>query len=125
MNNDLSNFEDKRIAQCVPLPISKDLPLHNYESSSVENAGIRSKDVSTPVLTVPEAARFLRVSESIIRRLIREHRIPYFQIEGRYLLYRSSLEQWIEEKLVDADGTNVKELANERAKEIWERTKGN
>jgi len=76
------------------------------------------------VLTVPGAAGFLCVSESIIRRLIKEHRIPYFQIEGRYLFYVPALERWIEENLVEADGMPTREIANERATEIWERTKG-
>jgi excisionase family DNA binding protein len=94
-------------------------------SGDIENPGIRNRDLACPVLSVPEAAKFLRVSESIIRRLIREHRIPYFQIEGRYLLYRPALEKWIEGNIVCADGTPAKQIADEFAKDIWKRTKGN
>jgi excisionase family DNA binding protein len=47
------------------------------------------------VLTVADAARYLRISESVVRRLIRERRIPFFRIDGRYLLFRPVLEDWM------------------------------
>jgi excisionase family DNA binding protein len=65
-------------------------------------------DISDPgmtVLSVAEAALFLRISESIVRRLIRERRIPYFRIDGRYLLYRPLLEQWIAEISITPEKT--------------------
>ena len=74
------------------------------------------------VLTVSEAAEFLRVSESIIRRLIKERRIPYFQIEGRYLLYRPVLESWIRGLTTPVNGTQ-KETPGIVANEIWEKVK--
>ena len=59
------------------------------------------------VLTVVEAARFLRVSESIVRRLIRERRIPYFRIEGRYLFYRPVLEEWMRSLTITPEGASL------------------
>ena len=50
---------------------------------------------SQTVLTVVDAALFLRISESVVRRLIREKRIPYFRIDGRYLFYRPLVEKWM------------------------------
>ena len=47
------------------------------------------------VLTVRGAAQFLHISESVVRRLIREQRIPYFRVNRRVLLHRPALEQWI------------------------------
>ena len=49
------------------------------------------------ILNVRDAAKFLRVSESIIRRLVREQRIPFFKIEGRYLFSRAVIENWVNE----------------------------
>lgn len=87
--------------------------------NSAAHNGIRMQDSTATVLTVPEAAEFLRVSESIIRRLIRESRIPFFQIEGRYLLYRPALEQWITSRIANPDGRPGEEKAAETANEIW------
>ena len=61
------------------------------------------------VLTVAETALFLRISESIVRRLIRERRIPYFRIDGRYLIYRAMLEEWMRSITVVPDGMSVRE----------------
>jgi excisionase family DNA binding protein len=93
-------------------------------NNDASNNGIRTQDSTEMVLTVPEAAEFLRVSESIIRRLIRENRIPYFQIEGRYLFYLPSLQTWISEKIVTADGEAASVKAQETADSVWNRTKG-
>lgn len=78
--------------------------------------GIRTETV----LTVAEAAASLRVSESIVRRLIKERRIPFFQIEGRYLFYRPVLERWMTEISVKPDGHSSKEQAVGIADTIWE-----
>lgn len=82
------------------------------------------QDSTATVLTVTEAAEFLRVSQSIIRRLIREKRIPYFQIEGRYLFHLPALEAWISQKIVTAEGVPSSEKAHETANSIWNRQKG-
>ena len=82
------------------------------------------------MLTVPEAALFLRISESIVRRLIRERRIPYFKIEGRYLFYRALLEEWMRSISVTPDGQSSRERTEEavdnitkngRRKDEWDR----
>ena len=44
------------------------------------------------IMNAPEVADFLRVSESTIRKLVKEKRIPYFKLEGRYLFYRGTIE---------------------------------
>ena len=71
------------------------------------------------VLTVAEVALFLRVSESIVRRLIRERRIPYFRIDGRYLLYRPLLEQWISEISITPEKTPPAVPSVDEKGEIW------
>jgi len=85
----------------------------------------RDQCLTPAVLNVDETAEFLRISESIIRRLIREHRIPYFQIEGRYLFYRIALESWIMERMVKANGESANELSAQASIEIWNKTKRN
>ena len=105
--------------------------LHDKRSKSesgtpLSNNGCQNtlNDLRT-ILNVPEAADYLRVSESIVRRYIRERRIPYFKIEGRYLFYRPELEEWVRSLIVAPDGQSSDELAEKAAAEIWNRTKGN
>ena len=76
------------------------------------------------ILDVRKAAHFLGVSESIIRRLIKERRIPFFQIEGRYLFYRPELERWIEDQIVHPVSTTSSGLAADAASGIWKHSQG-
>jgi excisionase family DNA binding protein len=69
------------------------------------------------VLTVADAALFLRISESVVRRLIRERRIPYFRIDGRYLFYRPVLEDWMRSISVVPDGQSQSQQAEVIAEE--------
>jgi excisionase family DNA binding protein len=52
----------------------------------------KTQSTEGDIMNVSEAAKYLRVSESIIRRLVKQTRIPYFKIEGRYLFYK--LKYW-------------------------------
>jgi excisionase family DNA binding protein len=76
------------------------------------------------VLTVADAARFLRISESVVRRLIRERRIPHFRIDGRYLLYRPAVESWISSILVLPGGCSNAQEAEEIAARLWNEKEG-
>jgi len=76
------------------------------------------------VLTVVEAAKFLRVSESIIRRLIKERRIPFFQIEGRYLFYKPKLEEWIITATINPSCPDRNSQSHTLADAIWDRKEG-
>ncbi len=78
---------------------------------------------SETVLTVVDAARFLRISESVVRRLIRERRIPFFRIDGRYLLYRPALEEWIRNLIEPPTGKSAVEQAQEGSNRIWANNK--
>jgi excisionase family DNA binding protein len=73
------------------------------------------------IMNVPEASEFLRVSESIIRRLIKERRIPFFQIEGRYLFYKPKLEAWINTITINPATSEENPQAEKLADAIWER----
>jgi excisionase family DNA binding protein len=76
------------------------------------------------VLTVADAALFLRISESIVRRLIRERRIPYFKIDGRYLFYRPGLEEWITQISIIPEGRSAAEQGTDKAAQLWEKKEG-
>ena len=91
---------------------------------SSANSGSSSQQSIESVLTVVEAAKFLRVSESIVRRLIKERRIPYFQIEGRYLFYKLKLEDWINILTINPSGPDQNSQSRELADAIWDRKEG-
>jgi len=74
---------------------------------------------SQTVLTVVDAALFLHVSESVVRRLIRERRIPFFRIDGRYLFYRPLLEKWMIEISITPGGVQSSIPSIDKEGKIW------
>ena len=75
------------------------------------------------IFNVKEVANFLRISESMIRRLIKEKQIPYFMIARRYLFSRTVIENWAIQQSTVATvpvETDTTEIVNH----IWNATKG-
>ena len=58
-----------------------------------------------------DAAKFLRISESVVRRQIKGQRMPFFTIEGRYLFYRPVLEEWMRSITLVPNGLSTSEEA--------------
>src|SRR6266404_6059859 len=56
------------------------------------------------ILTVPQMAEYLCVSESIIRRLIRDHKIPFNRIEGRIVFFLPAIREWLMNNVSYPDG---------------------
>jgi excisionase family DNA binding protein len=52
--------------------------------------------VSGPILNVPETAHFLRISESLLWKMIRENQITALRLGKRVLFNRSYLEKFCE-----------------------------
>ena len=77
------------------------------------------------IMNVAEASEFLRVSESIVRRLIKEKRIPFHKIEGRYLFYKLKLEEWISALTINPSGPEINMQVEKRADVIWEKKERN
>lgn len=48
------------------------------------------------LLTVPEAARLLRISRNLAYELIRQNALPHVRLGRRILIPRRGLESWIE-----------------------------
>lgn len=51
-------------------------------------------------VTIKEAATFLSVSESMIRKMVRENSIPYYQRNGKKYFFEKELLEWIKESRV-------------------------
>ena len=50
------------------------------------------------ILNVKEIKDYLSISESTIRKLIREKKIPYFRIFSKILLDKDEIDKWIDDK---------------------------
>ena len=50
------------------------------------------------VLTIPEVARYLRVSESTVRRMIGDHQIQSTKIRGVWRIKREDAERLLRER---------------------------
>lgn len=48
------------------------------------------------MMTVKELAKYIYVSESTIRKLVRESKIPFIRIFSKILFDKRKIEQWIE-----------------------------
>ncbi len=56
----------------------------------------RTRAGEDPLLvTVPEAARLLRISRGLAYELVRQERIPFIRLGRRLLIPRRGLEEWI------------------------------
>ena len=54
-------------------------------------------------MTVVETAEYLHVSAQTVRRLVRDHQIPYFRVRSQILVRQIDIDRWVE-KQVDAAG---------------------
>ena len=62
---------------------------------SKPNRAAQTNDVvSGPILTVPETARFLRISESLLWKMLRQDEIKPLRLGNRVLFSRTYLEKF-------------------------------
>lgn len=54
-------------------------------------------DQSNDILTLKEACKFLKVSESTTRRWLREKKIPAHKTYGHWRFLKSELTDWVKE----------------------------
>lgn len=52
-----------------------------------------------PILSVPEAARYLRVTVRTVHRLKSSGQLPFVQVGGRVLFRRRDIEKFVSERL--------------------------
>lgn len=51
-------------------------------------------------ISLSNLTKYLGISESSIRRLMNQDKIPYFRIEGRIVFDFKEIQKWVEEKKV-------------------------
>ena len=73
--------------------------LANGNSDTLSEGEYMSQVVeSSEVLTLEEAASFLRVSQEAVMRLVVQQALPGRQIEGQWRFLRAALADWLREK---------------------------
>ena len=68
-----------------------------------ENLGQVPKEIGTTrrVLDSTEAAKYLGISYWLIRKLVREKKIPHYKIESKTLFTKEILDKYIQNSLED------------------------
>lgn len=64
-------------------------------ASALQTAATATTAGNDDVLTLAEARDMLRVSDSTMRRMIRQREIPSFSVHSRIYLRRSDVEVWV------------------------------
>ena len=72
---------------------------HKY--SIIPKNGQISKEIkmNDQVLTLRELARYLKVDEKTIYRLVQEGKIPSFKVRGQWRFKKGFIDNWIEEEV--------------------------
>lgn len=81
---------------------------HKRVELSPTKAKSSAEKSETELLTLPEAAKMLRVKVSTLRAWRTAQKLPFVKLNGKVLLRRSDLERLIEASLVPAAGNNRK-----------------
>lgn len=74
----------------------------NLENLSEEKSGMKR------VLDSTEAAQYLGISYWLIRKLVREKKIPYYKIESKTLFTKEILDKYIENSLEEPKKEKIK-----------------
>ena len=72
------------------------------------------------ILQIKEAAEYLRISTSLLRRLCSEQQVPLHRIGRRVLFFASELESWLRTGGTMPDGTK-KTVGVRRIKKSYDR----
>jgi excisionase family DNA binding protein len=77
------------------------------------------------VLSVKTLSKYLSISESTIRKLIRSKEIPYLKIEGQYRFFLPKIHEWLSCKTIPAvESDAISKQALEISQKIWDETIG-
>ncbi len=68
----------------------------------MENENLNSNTKEKRVLDSAEAAQYLGISYWLIRKLVREKKIPYYKIESKTLFTKEILDKYIQDSLEEA-----------------------
>jgi len=68
--------------------------------------------IEKPVLTIPDVARILKVSEKTITRMLQDGSIPGFKIANQWRFHPEDFENWLNKKRSGRDGSARRGIAS-------------
>lgn len=71
-------------------------------------------------MNVKEIAQYLGISESIVRRLVKDRQIPHLRIKGCIRFYVPKVEEWLKLLTIETNGIDTERQENEEAERIAE-----
>ena len=74
------------------------------------------------VFSVKELSGYLGISESQLRRLVKEKKIPFLKLNGLYKFYLPNVRTWLNEITNYPDVSSIVENAQDTSLEIWQST---
>lgn len=77
--------------------LRQDIETNMREKLLSEILPIIEEKLYSNTFTIKESAKYLRVSESTLRKLVDNHEIPHFRLRGQIFFRQTSLDQWIAE----------------------------
>ena len=66
--------------------------------------------METDILTIPEVADYLRITEKTAYRLASERKLPAFKVGGSWRFRKSEIDAWIEAQKTDLTDEKKKKL---------------
>ena len=74
------------------------------------------------VFSVKELAEYLGISESQLRRLVKEKKIPFLKLNGLYKFFLPNIRKWLNEITNYPETDSIVEDIQEKSLEIWKST---
>lgn len=72
-----------------------------YRAISAQILSIRKENKMKEIMNIKELSKYLRCSDSCIRKLKRENSIPYFKISSKVLFDKAKIDTWLSAKEVN------------------------
>lgn len=62
------------------------------------------------IMSVKEVSKYLNCSESCIRNMLREKKLPFFKLNSKYNFSKESIDLWVQnQEIINASERNYKE----------------
>ncbi len=81
--------------------------------------GFINKESAVQVLTLVEAAKYLKISEPTIRRMIREKEIPSFRVRNNIHLRQMDLDAFIRKQISELHISDIQEQQGQKSDDDW------
>jgi excisionase family DNA binding protein len=62
------------------------------------------------IFTFKEAYQYLKLSESTLRRLVKEENIPYYTLRGNFYFRQTDLDDFIDRRIIGKSPKNPKQI---------------